>query len=432
MKMANNKAVATFQAHMKTLLATTILVITTTIGHSAPVPGYVPPVVWDSTPEYADDTRGIYVPAHEQYRIQRPEELAGWGKNTQLASSGNADDAYERKLNTMANGYPSSMGNELSRIAQDPGILRGGQGTTDAHLYAPQQQIAQGYGQGQGQGYSYNNGQQQYPQQGYDPQQAYGEYPIAMQQPPRPATPPYSVQTAPTVIPTGDGGVEIASGDIISGNPLDMHNSLVRLREERVSVRRALQRMMDQIGGGDWSVVWDLDENNASLPEMEISIYAEEPFMNVMNALLARVQTRSGQPLRVIRYDQTKRLVITDRAGGYRLAGATNGIGVDNPDDVVVSERVLKEAMISLHYDEIPLADALENITAQAGKGQWRLRMYAGRDQVLKPAHIEEPFNVAMERLLKLFNLKYEVFPGGKLVVITGSGKFGFNGMTQR
>jgi len=82
--------------------------------------------------------------------------------------------------------------------------------------------------------------------------------------------------------------------------------------------------------------------------------------------------------------------------------------------------------MVSLHYDEIPLVDALENVVSQAGRGQWRLRMYAGLDQVLKPAHIEEPFGVAMERLLKLFNLKFEVFPGGKLIVVTNNSRFGY------
>ena len=206
-----------------------------------------------------------------------------------------------------------------------------------------------------------------------------------------------------------------------------MHNSLVRLREDRITIRRALQRMMDQIGAGEWTLVWDLAEQNAGLPEMEVSIYAEEPFSNVLNALLARVQTRSGQPLRVIRYDNTQRLVITDRQGGYRLAGKTSAVGVGGDSDpVAVTENVLKETMVSLHHDEIPLVDALENIVNQAGKGEWRLRVYAGLDQVLKPAHIEEPFNVAMDRLLKLFNLKYEIFPGGKLIVVTHNNRFGY------
>jgi len=97
-----------------------------------------------------------------------------------------------------------------------------------------------------------------------------------------------------------------------------------------------------------------------------------------------------------------------------------------------VTEQVLKEAMVSLHYDEIPLVDALENAVNQAGRGQWRLRIYAGLDQVLKPAHIEEPFSIAMERLLRLFNLKYEIFPGGKLVVVTQTTRMGFEGVGIR
>src|SRR5690606_20803225 len=133
---------------------------------------------------------------------------------------------------------------------------------------------------------------------------------------------------------------------------------------ERVSVRRALQRMMDQVGAGNWAIVWDLDEANAGLPDMEISIYAEEPFMNVLNSLLARLQTRSGQPLRVIRYDRTQRLVITDRVGGEPRATSGVGVGGKTPAgyDVAVTETVLKEAVVSLHYDEVPLVDALENV----------------------------------------------------------------------
>jgi hypothetical protein len=163
---------------------------------------------------------------------------------------------------------------------------------------------------------------------------------------------------------------------------------------------------------------------------MEISIYAEEPFVNVLNALLARLQTRSGQPLRVIKYDRTQRLVITDRVGGdSRVAGASAGKTAPGGRDVAVTESVLKDSVVSLHYDEVPLVDALENIINQAGKGQWRLRMYAGTDQVLKPAHIEEPFGVAVERILKVFNLRYEIFPGGKLVVVTGGDRFGYQGI---
>jgi hypothetical protein len=106
--------------------------------------------------------------------------------------------------------------------------------------------------------------------------------------------------------------------------------------------------------------------------------------------------------------------------------------GVGATTDAMVTEQVLKEAMVSLHYDEIPLVDALENVVNQAGRGQWRLRIYAGLDQVLKPAHIEEPFSIAMERLLRLFNLKYEIFPGGKLVVVTQTTRMGFEGVGIR
>jgi hypothetical protein len=185
-----------------------------------------------------------------------------------------------------------------------------------------------------------------------------------------------------------------------------------------------LQRMLDQVGGSGWTIVYDLDEQNAGLPDMEISIVAEEPFMNVLNALLARLQTRSGAPLRVIKYDQTQRLVLTDRTGDSARADASSG-GTDGTR-AAVTETVLKENKVSLHYDEIPLVDALENIINQAGRGEWRLRMYAGADQVLKPAHIEEPFGVAIERILKVFGLRYEVFPGGKLIVVTGGDSFGF------
>ncbi|MFZ2619707.1 MAG: hypothetical protein WAX89_02440 [Alphaproteobacteria bacterium] len=392
---------------------------------AAPVPGYVPPVTMTTTPDYADDTRGVFVPSHDQYRLMRDNELQAWG-GRQADGGAQDPDMYERNLNVLSNGA-ASMGAEMDRISQDPGLLSGGAMTTDATQYAPlpqdeyaAQRMAQmapvatpytGYAGGQAaNGYS-------------------AEYPAGMVSDPG-AQP---LGNAYAGAPVGDGGVEIVAGAPKAGAVVDMHNSLVRLREERISIRRALQRMMDQIGASDWAVVWDLDEQNAGLPEMEISIYAEEPFVNVLNALLARVQTRSGQPLRVIRYDETHRMVITDRAGGYRLQGQTAGVGAEETKggSVAVTERVLKEALVSLHYDEIPLVDALENVVNQAGQGQWRLRMYAGRDQVLKPAHVEEPFNVAMERLLKLFGLKYEIFPGGKLVVVTHDGKFGYKGMEK-
>ncbi|MFT7144437.1 MAG: hypothetical protein ACI8QY_000488, partial [bacterium] len=342
----------------------------------APVPGYVPPLTVTQAPNYADDTRGVFVPSHTQHRMKTDAEIQSFQKaggdsysnglptgSMLLAQAYSSEDSFERELNRISNGHVGSESN-LNRVK--------GQGS------------AQGAYADQDQGYNIISS---------------------------------DASPAPQVVRTGEG-IEIAQG-AVQQRTLDMTNSLVRLREDQVSIRRALQRMMDQIGGGEWTIVWDMAEQNAALPEMEISIYTEEPFMNVLNALVARIQTRSGQPLRVIRYDNTQRLVITDRTGGHRLAGMTSSVGVGDLDEVAVTENVLKETMVSLHYDEVPLVDALENIVNQAGKGEWRLRVYAGLDQVLKPAHIEEPFAIALERLLRLFNLKYEVFPGGKLIVIT-------------
>jgi hypothetical protein len=42
---------------------------------------------------------------------------------------------------------------------------------------------------------------------------------------------------------------------------------------------------------------------------------------------------------------------------------------------------------------------------------------------------VEEPFSVALERVLKLFNLKFEIFPGGRLIVVTQENRFGFRGV---
>ncbi len=378
-----------------------MIISSTALG--APVPGYTPPVKRTQVPNYADDTRGIYIPTHTSYRLQSEQELAEYSQKNKPMSNSHpkmGTDTYERQLNKISTGV-GSFEEEMNRIASNPSLMQGGKASPDTHLYKKMPSQSNIYAQNR-----VPQGQQ------YLAPHAKG---IA----------PYAAGNTPT----GDEGIEVAIGQQSVSRILDMHNSLVRLQEERVSVRRALQRMIDQIGGGDWAIVWDLDEQNAGLPEMEISIYAEEPFIDVLNALLARIQTRSGQPLRVIRYDRTKRLVVTDRIGGHRLAGNTSSAGVGDVGDVAVTETVLKEAMVSLHYDEIPLADALENIVQQSGKGQWRLRMYAGMDQVLKPAHIEEPFNVAMERLLKLFNLKYEIFPGGKLIVVTHNTKFGFRGV---
>lgn len=387
---------------------------------AAPVPGYVPPVTQTQTPYYADDTRGVYVPEHNAYRLKNEQELSNWRQSAEsgqplYAQSNPNGQQYQNKLNSIASGV-NNLEDELNRIAADPGLLQGGTPSHDAPLYHMDgRQMAQATQQ---------PNLMQYPSLATGGQaQAYqNTYDMGA----RPSPAPYAPNAG---IPTADGGMEIAGGMPVNvgRNTLDMHNSIVRLQEERISVRRALQRMMDQIGGGNWTVVWDVSEQNAGLPEMEISVYAEEPFVNVMNALLARLQTRSGQPLRVIRYDNTSRLVVTDRAGGAAPT-TTSPIGVAEKD-VAITENVLKEALVSLHYDEVPLVDALENIVQQAGKGQWRLRMYAGLDQVLKPAHIEEPFNIALERLLKVFGLKYEIFPGGKLIVVTHSNKFGFRGV---
>ncbi len=418
-------------------------------GAAGPVPGYVPPVTMTDTPDYADDTRGVFVPSHPTYRLLTSAEqqnVAGemndnpMGVSTLSYNNGYMQQAelnggvdvpansfqvaggYGRNTSGYGNVTGNAQDNEMDRIANDQGMLAGGM--------QRQQTYQQPYAAPYNQQPSYN--QQPYMQQQPDmaPQQpaapVTGGYDYYQPQPHRPATP------APVFTPDGNGGVEIAAG-ATQASTLDMQNSLVRLREDRITVRRALRRMMDQIGGGDWAIVWDLAESNAGLPEMEISLYAEEPFMNVLNALLARVQTRSGQPLRVIRYDNARRLVITDRTGGYRLSDQTAAVGVEGAHGpAAVTEKMLNEAKVSLHYEEIPLVDALESLVNQAGKGQWRLRVYAGSDQTLKPAHVEEPFNVAMERILRLFNLKFEVFAGGKLVVVTNDESFGFNHLMTR
>lgn len=356
------------------------------------VPGYVPPVMQTRAPDYVDDTRGVFVPNHTQYRLKDDVELTQQHGQFMLAQAktGMHQDDFEREMNRIS-GAGNDIDAELNRIAGQEG---GAQAAPSHHRAS----MADGR-QGQA-------------------------TPMA------PAMGTYQEQT-PSYRAAAGGGVEVAVGAVTDRPAVDMQNSLVRVREERITVRRVLQRMMDQIGASDWTILWDLSEQNMPLAEMEISIDAHEPFTNVLNALLARLQTRSGQPLRVIRYDNTRRLVITDRTTGHSMAGSedrVSPIGVGAEKDPIITEQVLKESMISLHYDEIPLVDALESIVNQAGKGQWRLRIYAGVDQVLKPAHIEEPFSIAMERLLRLFNLKYEIFPGGKLVVVTQTSRFGFNG----
>lgn len=397
-------------------------VVTSSVA--APVPGYVPPTTQAYAPEYVDDTRGVYVPPHAQQRMKSEAELSNWQLQAEQGRPFYAQKTpngtyYEEALNTVATGVANTQ-QELNRIAGDPGLLSGGQQAGDAYLYAEDVPVNH-YAMNETYADSYGVSPAAGPSKGGN----LGDYPSLATG----GSPGMMMAPAAT-----DGGREIATTSMRSGaGPLDLNNGIVRLKEERISVRRALQRMMDQVGGSDWAVVWDLEEQNVGLPDMEISIYAEEPFMNVMNSLLARLQTRSGQPLRVIRYDRTKRLVITDRVGGSPRDTTGVGIGGKSPAgyDVAVTETVLKEHIVSLHYDEVPLVDALENIVNQAGKGQWRLRMYAGTDQVLKPAHIEEPFGVAVERILRVFNLKYEIFPGGKLIVVTAQDSFGFRGVQQ-
>jgi hypothetical protein len=398
----------------------------------APIPGYVAPVVGTDVAPYVDDTRGVYIPPHQQLRQKTDSELADWNTvmetNRPLYAQQNPTGRqYERALNTVASGVADTR-SELDRIAGDPGLLQGGTAKADADLYAQDEyadttetQAMNGRQLAQNTRASQPRGLEEYPSL------ATGGRPRTQ------AGVDIGAASAAPAMPSAagamsDGGVEVSVGGPVTRSDLDLQNGIVRLKEERISVRRGMQRMLDQVGGAGWTVVWDLDEVNAGLPDMEISIYAEEPFIKVMNALLARLQTRSGQPIRVIKYDKTQRLVVTDRTGGDARSGSV-GAGGAAGGNVAITETVLKESTISLHYDEIPLVDALENIVNQAGKGQWRLRMYAGTDQVLKPAHVEEPFGVALERILKVFNLRYEIFPGGKLIVVTSGSSFGFRGV---
>lgn len=366
-------------------------VIQAAVAEAGPVPGFVAPVAQTPVAEYVDDTRGLFIPGHAQLRAKTERELADWRTTlpTQTASL-----PRDTQMNRLATGEANTS-QALERIAADPGLLDG-------------KQLAQNFAQPR----------RTQPQSMDDmPSLATGGQPRV--------APQAGAGSAMVAEPVGTGaGREIAVGTA-RGPALDLQNGMVRINEERITVRRALQRMLDQIGGNAWTVVWDLDDVNASLPEMEISLRAQEPFAQVLNALLARLQSRSGQPLRVVKYDGTQRLVITDRAN------ATGGtaVGAEAGRSAAVTETVLKEARVSLHFDEVPLVDALETMVNQAGKGQWRLRMYAGTDQVLKPAHIEEPFGVAVERVLRVFNLRYEIFPGGKLIVVTAGDSFGFRGV---
>jgi len=389
------------------------------------VPGSVPPVQMTTANLYADDTRGIAVPEHEQLRMQNSSELLA--QATTRTEGVTFSDANGNSIRPDKNTQQDSeISDQLEKIANDPGFL------------SAQNQPMAGTAP-------------MLPNQGFVPTMPMGQtaqgslaYPSVAPVPAQAMTPVANtatfnqVNTGFKTVPTqtgnfvqgttmaDDGGVEIAVGRVQT-QKLDLKNSLVKLREDRVSIRRVVRRMLDQIGGGSWNIVWSLSEENANLPDMEISIYTQEPFMNVLNALLARLQTRSGQSLRVVKYDNAQKLVITDQQGSITKHSKAAGVNVEGK--VAVTEQVLKEAKVVLHYDEIPLVDALENLVNQASGGQWRLRVYAGMDQVLKPAHIEEPFNIAMERVLSLFNLKYEIFPGGKLVVVTSASSAGYTNM---
>jgi hypothetical protein len=393
------------------------------------VPSSVPPVQMTTSALYADASRGIAVPEHEQFRLQTSNELMA-----QATTRTEGVTFSDAQGNTITPGEVASqeaeMLDQLEKIANDPGYLSAS-GQQAPIMPMPVGQMQQGYVPSMPSAQTMQ-GAVSMPTTAPMPAQA-------LNSTANNAT--FSqVNTGFRTVPTqtgefsqgttsaDDGGVEIAIGRV-QATKLDMKNSLVKLREDRVSIRRVVRRMLDQIGGGSWNIVWSLSEENANLPDMEISIYTQEPFMNVLNALLARLQTRSGQSLRVIKYDNAQKLVITDQQGSIKKHSKSAGVNVKGK--VAVTEQVLKEAKVVLHYDEIPLVDALENLVNQASGGQWRLRVYAGMDQVLKPAHIEEPFNIAMDRILTLFNLKYEIFPGGKLVVVTGAGSAGYTNLQQ-
>tara|TARA_Y100001960_G_scaffold105763_1_gene113802 strand:+ start:2495 stop:3742 length:1248 start_codon:yes stop_codon:yes gene_type:complete len=392
------------------------------------VPGSVPPVQMTTSALYADASRGIAVPEHEQFRMQTSKELVAQAvTRTEGVTFSDVDgNAINPSVGTQQD---TEISDKLEKIANDPGFLSAQGNPLDqaAAMQMPQSGFVPAMPMGQTM-----QGQMSMPMQAPMPAQAMM---------PTANTASFNqVNTGFKTVPTqtgafqagttmaDDGGVEIAVGRVQT-QKLDLKNSLVKLREDRVSIRRVVRRMLDQIGGGSWNIVWSLSQENANLPDMEISIYTQEPFMNVLNALLARLQTRSGQSLRVIKYDNAQKLVITDQQGSITKHSKAAGVNVNGK--VAVTEQVLKESKVTLHYDEIPLVDALENIVNQASNGQWRLRVYAGTDQVLKPAHIEEPFNIAMERILSLFNLKYEIFPGGKLVVVTSAGAASYTNMQQ-
>ena len=178
----------------------------------APVPGYVPPLTVAQAPNYADDTRGVFVPSHTQHRMKTDAEVQNYQKvggdsysnglptgSTLLAQAYSSEDSFERELNRISNGHVGNESN-LNRIAAGNGA-----------------------------------NQNAYSNQGYEMQTA----PSGIQN---------GQMSAPQVVRTGEG-VEIAQG-AVQNRTLDMTNSLVRLREDQVSIRRALQRMMDQMGYG--------------------------------------------------------------------------------------------------------------------------------------------------------------------------------------
>ena len=416
------------RASLQASLLSVLLLNSTPATAQAPVPGDTPPLQQTTAPDYADDTRGIFVPNHKQLRMKSKNELNKDHRQKQLAqatANGSEDfDDFEAEMRRLAGEDENNLDADMNRLSG-----QGGQ-------QQMQQNAAQNTRQNARQGFA-RQPQRQNRQQRMQPQGRTSQPGVQQGQRNAQNARQQNAQQNGSFSQQGQSGfnggsnngngVELLRTEPTASRQVDMNNAMVRIREERIAVRRVIQRMMDQIGASDWTIAWDLSQQNRPLTEMEISIDAHEPFIKVLNALLARLQTRSGQPLRVIRYDNTQRLVITDRQSKQKLSGDNvSSVGVETDGEVMVTEQMLKEAMISLHYDEIPLVDALESIVNQAGKGQWRLRVYAGLDQVLKPAHIEEPFSTAMERLLRLFNLKYEVFPGGKLVVITKTNRFGF------
>ena len=66
----------------KMFLTVSLLSVTTLDASAAqPVPGYVPPMTVTQAPDYADDTRGVFVPSHAQHRLKTESELNNYQKN---------------------------------------------------------------------------------------------------------------------------------------------------------------------------------------------------------------------------------------------------------------------------------------------------------------------------------------------------------------